>query len=418
MPPPSPYHHTLLLCLAEILALAAIATFPALLPTFREVWQLTNTEAGWISAAYFGGYMLSVPFLAGVTDRIDARKIMATGAAVGALTAGLFALLAQGFWSALVLRFLAGISLAGVYMPGLKVVSDHIEGRLQSRFVSFYTASFAIGSSLSYLLAGEIQQILNWRWAFAVSGASAAVSFVLIRAFVPAAQVRPGALDMAIFKDFRVVLKTSATRAYILGYAAHMWELFSLRAWIVAFLAFSLSLQAGEPDWSPTRLAFLVNLVGLPASIGGNEMARLFGRRRVVTTVMIVSAVLGCGLGFSAALPYAMVAALALAYGVSVVGDSAALTAGAVAAAPEGYRGATLAVHSTLGFGAAFAGPLVVGVVLDVLGGGRTAWAMGFACMAGGGLLGTAALARSGGRSEPDGSRGPGGRPGHSDGLP
>ena len=401
---PSPYRHTLLLCLAEILALSAIATFPALLPEFRGLWDLSNTEAGWISAAYFGGYMLFVPTLAGMTDRVDARKVMAAGAIGGAVSALLFAVFAGGFWSALVLRFAAGISLAGVYMPGLKVVSDHTEGRRQSRFVSFYTASFAIGTSLSYLAAGEIEAAFGWRWAFAVSGAAALFSFALIQTLVSPARTRQNAEPTTILADFGIVLRNREARAYILGYAAHMWELFCMRSWIVAFLAFSLSLQAaGAAAWTPTRVAFFVNLVGLPASIGGNELAQAFGRRRLVAAVMVGSTALGCLLGISAALPYALVAVMALVYGVTVVGDSAALTAGAVGAAPEGFRGATLAVHSTLGFSAAFAGPLVVGVVLDAFGGGRLAWALAFAVMALSGLVGAAVIARS--------------RPGRSSGL-
>jgi MFS family permease len=162
-----------------------------------------------------------------------------------------------------------------------------------------------------------------------------------------------------------------------------MWELFCMRSWIVAFLAFALSLQSAEATiWTPTRVAFFINIIGLPASIGGNELARVLGRRRMVQSVMIASAAVGCLLGISASLPYAVVALIALVYGAAVVGDSAALTAGAVGAAPEGYRGATLAVHSTLGFAAAFAGPLVVGIVLDAFGGGRLAWFLAFAAMA------------------------------------
>ena len=65
---------------------------------------------------------------------------------------------------------------AGIYMPGLKVVSDHTEGALQSRFVSFYTASFSIGASLSYLLAGEMDSLAGWRWALAASAASTEVT--------------------------------------------------------------------------------------------------------------------------------------------------------------------------------------------------------------------------------------------------
>ncbi|MEE4604280.1 MAG: MFS transporter [Desulfobacteraceae bacterium] len=390
----SPYRLTLFVCLAEIFGLASIAVFPALLPTFMTEWRLSHTEAGWISAAYYAGYMILVPVLAGITDRMDARKIMGLGAFLGALTAIVFALSAHGFWSALILRFLAGISLAGIYMPGLKVVSDHTEGTLQSRFISFYTASFSIGASLSYLLAGEINTMAGWRWSFAASAVGTAVALFIVRLYVPAAKICTSKRQ-ALLADFKVVFSSRPAMSYVLGYAAHMWELFSLRSWLVAFLAFSIQLQpAGAFTWSPTQIAFLVNLIGLPASIGGNELSRKFGRRKVVTTVMIGSAALGSVLGFTAPLPYFTVAVLALLYGITVTGDSASLTAGVVAVAPAGFRGATLAVHSTIGFGAAFLGPLTVGVVLDFFQDSQLAWAMGFLTMAAGSLLGPLFLSR------------------------
>jgi MFS family permease len=59
--------------------------------------------------------------------------------------------------------------------------------------------------------------------------------------------------------------------------------------------------------------------------------------------------------------------------------DSAALTAGLVAAAPPGKRGAAMAVYSFLGFGGGFLGPLVFGLVLDGMGGKDSAAAWGFA---------------------------------------
>ena len=388
------YRLTLLVCLAEIFGLASIAVFPALLPTFLTEWHLSHTSAGWISAAYYAGYMVLVPVLAGITDRIDARKIMAMGALLGALTALAFALLARGFWSALALRFLSGISLAGIYMPGLKVVSDHTEGALQSRFISFYTASFSIGASLSYLLAGEINRLAGWRWAFTASAAGAAVALIIVFLYVPPGKIR-AANGQTLLADFKVVFRSRSSMAYVLGYAAHMWELFSMRSWIVAFLAFSIQMQpSGAFTWSPTRIAFLINLIGLPASIGGNELSRKFGRRTVITAVMIGSAALGATLGFTASLPYSLVAILAFIYGMTVTGDSASLTAGVVAAAPAGFRGTTLAVHSTIGFGAAFLGPLTVGVVLDFFGGNQFAWAMAFLTMAAGCLLGPLFLSR------------------------
>src|SRR3546814_7755836 len=64
------------LCLVEILALLAATTFPALLPTFLAEWRMSNTEAGWISGIYYGGYVAAVPVLTGLTDRMDARRIL------------------------------------------------------------------------------------------------------------------------------------------------------------------------------------------------------------------------------------------------------------------------------------------------------------------------------------------------------
>jgi MFS family permease len=386
--PNAAYRQTLIICLAEIFGLSSIAAFPALLPNFKALWQLSNTALGWISAAYYAGYMIFVPILAGITDRIDARKIMGAGSIFSVLTALGYAFTAQGFWSALVLRFLAGISLAGIYMPGLKLVSDHTEGTLQSRFVSFYTASFSVGASLSYLLAGEINEVAGWRWAFIASAAGGAIALAIIVLVVPGGRTH-GLQKRISLSDFNVVLRSRPVMAYVLSYAVHMWELFSFRVWIVAFLVFSIHRQPpGAFVWSPTQVAFLINLIGVPASIGGNELSRKFGRRKLISTVMLLSTGLGAVIGFAAALPYFLVVILAVFYGMVIIGDSASLTAGAVAAAPPHLRGTTLAVHSTFGFGAAFLGPLTIGVLLDIFGGGLLAWGMGFFAMAAACLLG------------------------------
>jgi MFS family permease len=380
----------LILCLVEILGLIGIATFPALLPTFQKIWQLSHTGAGWISAVYYAGYIAAVPFLVSATDRIDARRILVIGSALGCGSSMAFAVLASGFWSAVMLRFFSGVSLAGIYMPGLKIVSDNTEGPLQSRFVSFYTASFGFGIALSFYIAGEITARLNWRWAFGAAALSAAVALIISAAAAPASRIQPAAPDVGFRPDFRPVLKSRQALAYILGYAAHMWELFGLRSWIVAFLVYSQSLQpVGSFQPSATRIAFALSLIGLPASIFGNEAARRFGRRKTITVIMFFSCLLCVIIGFNPALPFWLISILCLLYGAVLVGDSAALTAGAVEAAPAGYRGMTLALHSAVGFGAAFIGPLAVGIILDLFRPFPSVqWGMGFVCMALGCALG------------------------------
>ena len=63
------------MCLAEILSMLTFATFPTLLPGFQTEWDLSNTEAGWISGIYFFGYVLAVGVLTALTDRIDPKRV-------------------------------------------------------------------------------------------------------------------------------------------------------------------------------------------------------------------------------------------------------------------------------------------------------------------------------------------------------
>jgi MFS family permease len=189
---------------------------------------------------------------------------------------------------------------------------------------------------------------------------------------------------------------------YILGYGVHCWELFTLRSWMVAFLAFSLTLQPSGASIiaAPTTIAMLSGLVAMAASIAGNELCMRFGRRRVIRLVMMLSAASAAVFGFAAGLPYAAVAGLALVYSAIIQLDSAALTAGVVAVAEPGRQGATMAVHSLIGFGAGFVGPLALGWTLDMTGdmsgdmtgGAMVSWGLAFATVAAVGVLGPLAL--------------------------
>ena len=99
-------------------------------------------------------------------------------------------------------------------------------------------------------------------------------------------------------------------------------------------------------------------------------------------------------IGLTAGLSPWLSLALMLVYSFTVPGDSGALTAGMTAAADPRYRGASMAVHSTIGFGLTAAGGWVFGVALDLAGGTSVpaAWALAFAIMAVAATLGPVAL--------------------------
>jgi MFS family permease len=380
------------MCLAEAVGMLGFATFPALLPTFLEEWSLSGTEAGWLSGLFFAGYMVAVPVLTALTDRLDARSVYMWSAALTVAATLAFALLADGFWSAAPLRILAGAGLAGTYMPGLKALTDRLPEASHPRAVSFYTASFGVGASLSYAFAGLVAAWLDWRWAFGLSVVGAVLGIALALFLLkprPAPVPAPGS---GWFLDFRPLLRNREVMAYTLAYAAHNWELFGFRSWIVAYLAFAAVLA---PDpltaiLTGTAVAAGVNLLGLPSSVLGNEIATRFSRRVVVATIMGASALLGVCAGLAAGWPYLAVVAVLALYAVTVTGESASVTTGTVLAAPPERKGAAMALHSVLGFAFAFLGSLAPGVTLDLAGGTESplAWSLAFVTMAAGAAMG------------------------------
>jgi MFS family permease len=90
----------------QAFGMTGIVSFPALLPQFQHLWSLSGSQAGLISGIYFAGYIVAVPVLSALTDRLDPRRIYVISLLFGAATALGFALLANGAASAAWWRFL------------------------------------------------------------------------------------------------------------------------------------------------------------------------------------------------------------------------------------------------------------------------------------------------------------------------
>lgn len=350
-----------------------VFAFPALLPDYIRVFAFSSAQAGWLTGITFAGYAIAVPFLSALTDRVDSRRVYVAGALVAGVASLLFAVAASGFWSALALRALAGIGLAGTYMPGLKALVDRADGPDQPKWMSWYTASFSLGTGVSFLVAGLLAAWLGPAWCFVLLGLGAVGAALMVRLLAPVTP--PPVVAGTRLLDLRPVLANGGVMAYVLGYFAHMWELFGLRSWMVAFLAFA---TAGQVVLAPTVVAALSSLVAMAASIGGAALALKHGRVRMCVAFALASAAMALLVGQSSGWGWGAVV-LMLAYNALVQLDSAALTTGAVLAAEPSRRGASIAVHSLVGFVGGFLGPLAFGWILDLAGGADQAGAWGWA---------------------------------------
>jgi MFS family permease len=403
-PPDSGFSHPVVLvaglCVAEVAGMLGVFAFPALLPHFMQIWDLSGNQAGWINGIYFIGYTGAVPLLTSLTDRIDARRIYLAGCVIGIVSNVGFAYLAGGFWSALIFRALCGISLAGTFIPGLKALMDRVAPSAQPRSIAFYTACFGLGMSASFFVTGKFFQWWGWETAFAAAAAGSCLALVLAAAVlkpVPLPASR-GTTSRRHILDFRPVWQNRNARAYILAYMCHTWEMFAARAWLVAFMAFNLSVHPGsELRLIPTTVMAVAGIAGMLASIAGAEVAVRFPRKTMVMLIMGVSGLISMTIGFSAGLDPAWVAVLCIVYTIFFQGDSAAIHAGVISAALPDLRGATMALQSLGGFGAAAFGTVAAGWVLDLSGGGHTifSWGITFASMGLAAALGVILVART-----------------------
>jgi MFS family permease len=356
------------------------------------LWGLSNAQAGLLAASYAAGYMAAVPVLASLTDRIDARRLLLFGSLASSAATLAFGWLAQGLYSAMLLWALAGVGFAGAYMPGLRALTDRLDPGDASRSVTFYTSSYSLGVGMSFLLSQLVAETLGWRWSFTLTGLGPLVMVATAATMRPAPP--PPRPPGARLLDFRPVVRNRPAMGYILGYAAHCFELYGMRTWIVAFWTFVAARHGGQALLEPITVSVLVTLLAMPASILGNECAIRFGRHRAITVIQVLSAATAIGIGLAAGGPPGLLLALVLVYAVTVPADSGSLTAGMSASADPQFKGATLAMHSMAGFGLSALAGWLVGVALDAFGGSASpaGWLAAFAVLGAGVLAGPVAL--------------------------
>jgi MFS family permease len=380
-------------CAAEACSMAGFALVPSLLPQLSQRWSLSATEGGWLGGIFFLGYILAVPLLVSLTDRIDARRIYLASATLSGLALAGFAGFADSFAAALGWWWLAGLGLAGTYMPGLKALTDRLPVAVQSRGTAFYTATFGVGAGLSYLWIELLQALVPWPVLFVVAAACAALSVLLVWRGVAAGDARTAPTGQRGL--WRSVLGDPRTLAFCGGYFGHNWELFGFRAWLVAYLSWT---HAVAPDsWTamPGLVAALATFLAVPASVLGNEGAHRWGRRRWLQSVMPLSCLLAMVVAFSGGQSSRLLVPLLLVYAASMNLDSAALTAGLLTETPADRRGTALALYSSIGFAGGFIGPVAFGIALDAFGrASQAGWAAGFVTLACGVGFGRWAIGR------------------------
>lgn len=341
-----------LLAIAELLGMALWFTGSAVGPTLAHAWSLSAADVGWLTTSVQLGFVFGTAMsaLLNLADVVPSRRLFACSAVAGAL-ANFPLAMTSSFSVALASRFAAGVCLAGVYPPAMKMASTWFRAR-RGLAVGTIVGALTVGKASPYLA-----QAIPGLGVFAIS-AGASLS-ALLAALLVWLGYRDGPYEFPsrAFSWARVrdVLAQPRYRLATGGYLGHMAELYSFWTWIPSFLAASdqahaARLGASAQPRAAAVIGFGVIAVGGLGCVWGGLVADKIGRARLVTWAMAISGSCALLIGAAWAQSWWVLAPLALVWGFFVIADSAQFSVLVTESVPSHTVGTALTLQVSMGF--------------------------------------------------------------------
>jgi MFS family permease len=373
------------LTLAVILSMSTWFTATAILPELSAYWQLDGAQKTWMTNGVQLGFVIGALGLSLVNlpDIAPLRWLMGSAAALAAVANGLLLVAPSPAW-AIGLRILTGLALAGVYPPTLKLVATWFR-RGRGLAMGFIIGGLTLGSASPHLVRVLLGG-LDWR---PVVGAASLLTLLGAVLFAVFANEGPFPFSRAVFDPRQLgrVVRNRGVALASLGYFGHMWELYAMWGW---FLAFASATLANGADWPPQRVSLLVFAVvgvGVLGAILGGFIADRIGRTATTAGMMVISALCAAAIGFATAAPLWVFVIVALVWGISVIADSAQFSAMTTEVGDGDLIGTALALQLGIGFALTMVSLWLVPVVAAAVG-----WQWSFLVLVPGPLLGTIAM--------------------------
>jgi len=281
-----------------------------------------------------------------VADRFSPRMVFFLCCLCGAIANSLIGLLAKSLWPLLILRFLTGFFLAGVYPVGMKVAAGWYREGL-GRAMGWLVGALVLGTAFPHMVKG-IGLNLPWKGVvFLVSGIALVGGFVML-AMVPDGPYNKKGMRFSA-GAFLVVFQSKPLRSVIFSYFGHMWELYAFLAFIPVILSHYLSLNPGHalniPLWS-----FGIIAAGTIGCVGGGLASRKTGPAAVAFSQLAASCACCLFSPFLYHLSPGIFLAIMLIWGATVSGDSPQFSTLIAKLAPAESVGSALTIVTCIGF--------------------------------------------------------------------
>jgi MFS family permease len=348
---PSRWRMLGLLATAELLGMSLWFAASAVAPQLAQRWSLSGAQTAWLTTIVQLGFVCGTALAAllNLADLLPSARFFAVAALSGA-AANAALVQTHDFSAALLLRFLTGLSLAGVYPPAMKMASTWFRAR-RGLAIGTVVGALTVGKATPYLVhaipnAGPSAVIL-------AASTCAVIAALLVGAFY-ADGPYPFPPRPFSWKLLHTVFEQRDWRLATGGYLGHMFELYSFWTWIPAFIAASVAAE-GRPAGAHTSAivsltAFGTIAIGGLGCLWGGLAADRRGRERLVMMAMTLSGCCALLIPFAFGHSLWLLGALAWAWGFFVIADSAQFSALVTESVPPHAVGTALTVQTSMGF--------------------------------------------------------------------
>lgn len=300
------------------------------------------------SAVQFGFISGTLLFaVLSVADRFSPSKVFLASALIGALFNTGMIWQGNNLASLLVLRFLTGFFLAGIYPVGMKIAADYYEKGL-GKSLGFLVGALVIGTAFPHLLKG-LSGALPWKLVLLGTSGMAMTGGLLMYLLVPDGPFRKPGQKTDLYAFFQV-FKSPDFRSAAFGYFGHMWELYAFWAFVPVILTTYQSLYPEQTLHVPVLSFLIISIGGISCVIGG-YISQNIGTKRTAAIALFVSCLccLGSPLVFHTGSMVFLIGFLLL-WGMAVIADSPLFSTLVAQNAIAKTRGTALTIVNCIGF--------------------------------------------------------------------